>query len=102
MAKPTVKRLDEGQLDVMWSFLRAGMVKPNIPVLKEYCDQLRQAMIQKTAGQRPDDPEFYVNFEDLGTIINCIVIEAMALRLSGALDKIEQDGGDNNGYHTET
>jgi hypothetical protein len=97
-----LRRLDEGQLDLMFSFLRAGMVKPNIPALKEYCDQLRQAMIQKTAGQRADDPEYYVEFGDIGTIINSIVIEAMALYLSGALDKIEQDGGDNNGYHTGT
>lgn len=89
MAKATVKRLDEGQLDVMWSFLRAGMVKPNIPALKEYCDQLRQAMIQKTAGQRSDGPNGYVSFDDIGTIINCIVIEAMALRLSGVLDMLD-------------
>ena len=91
MAKATVKRLDEGQLDVMWNFLRAGMVKPNIPALKEYCDQLRQAMIQKTAGQRSDEPAEIVSFDDLQTVINCIVIEAMALRLSGALDKLENE-----------
>lgn len=88
MAKPTVKRLDEGQLDVMWSFLRAGMVRPNVPALIENCDLLRQAMIQKTAGQRSDDPADHVSFDDLGTIINSIVIEAMALRLSGDLEKI--------------
>ena len=91
MAKATVKRLDEGQLDLMWSFLRAGMVKPNIPALKEHCDMLRQMMIQKSAGQRSDDPAENVSFDDLGTIINCIVIEAMALRLSGALDKLENE-----------
>ena len=91
MTKTTVKRLDEGQLDVMWSFLRAGMVKPNIPALKEYCDQLRQAMIQKTAGQRSDDTAENVSFDDLQTVINCIVIEAMALRLSGALDRLENE-----------
>jgi hypothetical protein len=45
-------------------------------------------MIQKTAGQRDDDPKEYVSFDDLPTIINCIVIEAMALHLSGALDKL--------------
>ena len=91
MAKAAVKRLDEGQLDVMWNFLRAGMVKPNIAALKEYCDQLRQAMIQKTAGQRSDDPAENVSFDDLQTVINCIVIEAMALRLSGALDRLENE-----------
>ena len=88
--KTTIKALDEGQLDFMWNFLRAGMVKSNIPALKEYCDQLRQAMIQKTAGQRNDDPKYQVDFDDIGTIINCIVIEAMALYLSGDLEKIEE------------
>lgn len=88
MAKPTVKRLDEGQLDLMWSFLRIGNQKPNIPALKELCNQLRQAMIQKTGGQRADDPKEYVPLDDLPTIINCIVIETMALHLSGALDKL--------------
>jgi hypothetical protein len=86
--KATIKNLDEGQLDVMWSFLRAGMVKPNVPALIENCDLLRQAMIQKTAGQRSDDPGASVSFDDLGTIINSIVIEAMALRLSGDLEKL--------------
>ena len=86
--KATVKNLDEGQLDLMWSFLRVGMVKPNVPALIESCDLLRQAMIQKTAGQRSDDPAASVSFDDLGTIINSIVIEAMALRLSGDLEKL--------------
>lgn len=83
-----VKRLDAGQFDLMWSFLQMGKQKANIPALKELCDQLRQAMIQKTAGQR-DDPSFYTKFGDLGTIINSIVIETMCLYLSGELDKIE-------------
>lgn len=82
------KRLDAGQFDLMWSFLQMGKQKANVTALKELCDQLRQAMIQKTAGQR-DDPSFYTKFEDLGTIINSIVIETMCLYLSGELDKIE-------------
>lgn len=89
--KATVKNLDEGQLDLMWNFLRAGMVRPNVPALIENCDLLRQAMIQKTAGQRSNDPGASVSFDDLGTIINSIVIEAMALRLSGDLDKLRQE-----------
>ena len=89
--KATVKNLDEGQLDLMWNFLRAGMVKPNVPALIENCDLLRQAMIQKTAGQRSNDPGAYVSFDDIGTIINNIVIETMALRLSGDLDKLRQE-----------
>ena len=43
-------------------------------------------MIQKTGGQRKDDPNEYVDMNDIGTHINCVVIEAMCLYLSGALD----------------
>ena len=88
-SKPTVQDLDRGQLDLMWSFLQMGHQRANIPVLKDLCDQLRQAMIQKTAGQRGDDPKSYVPFEDVGTIVNSIVIETMCLYLSGALDRLE-------------
>jgi hypothetical protein len=88
-SKPTVKALDEGQLDLMWQFLQMGRQKSDIPALKEHLDQLRQAMIQKTAGQRRDDPKSYVPLEDVGTIVNCIVIETMCLYLSGDLDKLE-------------
>ena len=85
-----VKNLDAGQLELMWNFLRMGYQKANVPALKDLCGQLRQAMIQKTAGQRDDDPEYYTKFEDIGTIINSIVIETMALYLSGELDKLEE------------
>lgn len=95
MAKPTVKRLDRGQLDVMYNCLRMGYQRANIPVLKGLCDQLRQAMIQKTAGQRADDPPEYVDvLNDLDTIVNSIVIETMALYLSGDLDRLESDVND--------
>lgn len=87
--KHTIKELDAGQLDLMWQFLQMGHQKANITALKENCDLLRQAMIQKNAGQRGDNRN-YVSFDDLGTIINCIVIEAMCLYLSGKLDQIEE------------
>ena len=91
MSRPTTKRLDEGQLDLMWNFLKMGSQRPNVPALMELCDQLRQAMIQKTAGQRKDDPKEIISFDDIGTIINCIVIETMALYLSGALEKLTEE-----------
>ena len=87
--KHTVANLDAGQLDAMWNMLRMGYQKSNIPALKEHLDLLRQAMIQKTAGQRDNDPKDYVSFDDAGTIINIIVIGAMCLYLSGDLDKLE-------------
>lgn len=90
MAKHSTYDLDMGQLDLMWNFLRYGAQKPNVPALKDLCEQLRQAMIQKTGGQRKDDPENYVELTDIGTIINSIVIETMALYLSGKLDRLER------------
>ena len=87
--KPTVQDLDMGQLDLMYSFLQVGHQRANIPALKDLCDQLRQAMIQKTAGQRSDDPKQYVPFANIGTIVNSIVIETMCLYLSGELDRLE-------------
>lgn len=94
MAKHSTYDLDMGQLEVMWNFLRFGAQRPNVPALKDLCEQLRQAMVQKTAGQRKDDPENYVEFTDVGTIINSIVVETMALYLSGSLDRLEGDIND--------
>ena len=93
MAKHIVAELDKGQLDLMWNFLRFGAQKPNIPALKDLCEQLRQAMVQKTGGQRDDDPRGYVKLDDIGTIVNSIVIETMALYLSGGLDKLQGSDG---------
>ena len=89
MAKHTIRELDDGQLDVMWDFLQIGGQKSNIPLLKEYCDKLRQLMIQKTAGQRNNDYVNYISFDDVGTIVNIIAMETMCLYLSGDLDKLE-------------
>lgn len=53
MAKHSVRDLDEGQLEMMWNFLRMGcQYKPNVPVLKEHLEAIRQAMVQKTGGNR--------------------------------------------------
>lgn len=90
MAKPTVERLEKGQLDMMWNFLRMGYQKPNIPALKENLDAIRQMMIQKTAGQEGYSTDEAISFDDLQTHINCVVIESMFLYLSGALDKLEE------------
>ena len=90
MAKPTVKRLDEGQLEMMWNFLRMGCQKPNIPALKENLDAIRQMMIQKTSGQEGYSTNEAISFDDLQTHINCVVIESMCLYLSGALDRLEE------------
>lgn len=88
--KRTTKALDMGQLDLMFNFLRMGHQRPNIPALKEHLEAIRQAMIQKTGGNRPEDPPYYTDHDDIGTHINCVVVEAMCLYLSGRLDV---DGG---------
>ena len=51
-------------------------------------------MIQKTGGQEQYRKSQYIPFEDLGTIANCIVVEAMQLYLSGDLDLIEKLKGE--------
>ena len=94
MAKPTVKRLDEGQLEMMWNFLRMGYQKPNIPALKESLDAIRQMMIQKTSGQDGYSTNEAIDFDDLQTYINFVVIESMCLYLSGELDKLEDRNDD--------
>ena len=92
--KHNTKELDEGQLDMMWNFLRFGNQEANIPALKDLCEQLRQAMVQKAGGRREKEPECYVDIQDVGTIVNCIVIETMCLYLHGDLDKLESNKGD--------
>ena len=76
MAIRRIEDLDRGQLDLMWNFLRfkCGQVS-NIPTLKEHLNQLRQAMLQNTGGQKKYKKAYDVPREDIGTIINCIVIE---------------------------
>lgn len=89
--KATVQNLDSGQLDMMWSFLQLGNIKPDVKDaerLIEYTDKIRQALIQKTGGQRNNDPSEYVNSRDIGTYINMIVIECLSLRISGALERL--------------
>lgn len=84
------KKVKRDALDTMWSFLQMGGQKSNIPALKEYCEQLQKMITQKTAGQRQDHKND-ISFYELDTITNAIVIEAMALYLSGDLDKLVEE-----------
>ena len=84
------EKFDKEQLDFMWNFLKMGIPKSNIPALKKLLDDLRRVMTQKTAGQQPYKKANDIPFEDLGTIVNSIVIETMMLYLSGDLDKLEK------------
>ena len=89
MSKPMdTQKVKHDALCTMWNFLQMGNQKANIPALKEQCCLLQRAMTQKTAGQRTVKPKD-VDFDDLDAITNGIVIEAMALYLSGTLDRLE-------------
>lgn len=50
MVKP--EPWENPMLDTMWSFMQMGGLKANYPALKEACMELRQMLMQKTAGQR--------------------------------------------------
>lgn len=89
------EKLDSGQLDLMWSFLQFtgnGARKEDVDELKDLLDQLRTAMIQKSGGQPGRDPKTKgaVDFDDIPTIINSIIIVTMQLYLSGGLDKLRE------------
>ena len=58
------------------------------------CEMLRQLMTQKTAGQRKDNQSDKL-FDELDTVMNVIVIEAMCLYLDGTLDKLEKEANRN-------
>ena len=91
MAKATIENLDTEQLDLMWSMLQLGGIKASntdVDKLIKHIDIVRQAMIQKTAGQRSNDPKMYVDFNDLGTYINLIICEVLALRITGRIERM--------------
>ena len=94
MAKHNLRELDEGQLDAMCNFLKLQRkntcTKEDVKMLKEHLDIIRQAMVQKTAGQRDKDPAAYVDFVDIGTYINFVVIDVLQLRIYGGLDALEE------------
>lgn len=94
MAKHNVRELDAGQLETMWNFLklqqRDTCTKEDVRQLKEHLDTIRQALVQKRSGRREGDPKNYVDFEDVGTYINFVIIDALQLYVHGGLDKLEE------------
>ena len=69
-----------------FEFLRHKNQKSNIPNLKRLVNTLITMTTQKTAGQR-NDKRKDVPFESLEMLKWAIVCEAVALVLSGDLDK---------------
>lgn len=92
--KTWIGKLDGGQLDVMWNYLRfkgEGVNIKEIENLEKSLDELRTLMIQKSAGQpnRESKTSGYVEFEDLETVLNNIVIETMWIYLGGGFTKLK-------------
>ena len=83
-----LKHWENEMLDTMWSIMQMGGMKANYPVLKEACMELRQMMMQKTAGQRKDKPKD-LSFDNLERVKATIICEAMALVLSGEYEPNE-------------
>ena len=86
MVKPNP--FENDMLDTMWAFMQMGGLKSNYPALKEACMELRQMMLQKTAGQRKDRPKD-IPFDNLERVKATIIVEAMALVLSGDFEKLQ-------------
>lgn len=92
--KTWIGKLDSGQLDVMWNYLRfkgEGVNIKEVENLEKSLDELRTLMIQKSAGQpnRESKTSGYVEFEDLETVLNNIVIETMWIYLGGGFAKLK-------------
>lgn len=85
------QRMERDMFDTMWAFLQMGGQKADYLALKEACMELRQMMMQKTAGQRKNNLKD-IPFDNLARIKNTIIIEAMALVLSGEYEGCKEDG----------
>lgn len=81
-------RLDPRPLEdfSMWAMLQRGGQKSNIPLLRELVGQWVQMTTQKTAGQRGGKD---LSGDNLDRVKMGILCEAVALVLSGDLDRLE-------------
>lgn len=76
-------RIDDDGFDMMWRFLMVGGQRANYPALKDACMQLQTMLTQMTGGQKKYRKARDVPFTEFEAVIKAIVIEAMALVLSG-------------------
>lgn len=77
-------------IDPMWDFLFKFGQKSNVKQLKQDCESLRTAFLQKTAGQKQYAKKSDVDFDDLEMIFKSIVVEAYVLFANGDLDRLEE------------
>jgi hypothetical protein len=86
------KTVKQDSLDSMWSFLQMGGQEAGaetVEHLQEQIDWLIKAMTQKTGGQRKHKSSD-VDWTELEMRENFIIIDAMALYLSGGLEKLKK------------
>lgn len=91
--KHNLKDLDAGQLEFMWDMMKlrkGGASKNDVQALKRYLDAIRQAMVQMTGGEQTCSDSVSVPLSDVGTYINMAIVAALWLRVTGALDKLEE------------
>lgn len=81
-------KFDKRGFDTMWYFLQMGQQKSNIPQLKRAIQDLIKMMTQKTAGQKLHTKDINLE-ENFDMSIITIVLESVALYLSGNLEKLE-------------
>lgn len=73
----------------MWAMLQRGGQKANIPLLKDLVAQWVQMATQKTNGPRKYGGKSDLSFDNLERVKMGILCEAVALVLSGDLDRLE-------------
>lgn len=88
-------KLDGGQLDMMWQFLQFHGEKPTVKEiegLEENLDSLRVLMVQKNGGQEGRNAKTAgaVDFADIKTVLNNIIIETMWIYLSGGFKMLKE------------
>lgn len=71
----------------MWAMMQKGGQQADVSRLKRFVEQWIQMATQKTAGQRSRKDTSWDNLERIKMGILC---EAVALVLSGELDKLEK------------
>lgn len=79
-------KFDNRGFDTMFAFLQMGKQQANIPTYKKAIQDLIIMMTQKSSGRSKGDISWEENFDM--TVIT-VVLESMALYLSGSLDKLE-------------
>ena len=80
---------------MMWQFLQFHGDKPTVKeveALEENLDNLRVMMVQKNGGQkgRSTKTEGAVDFADMETVLNNIVIETMWIYLGGGFKMLKE------------